>query len=53
MHREITTLSQGDGSDQLLHRGLYVSTNELLRVYDNWLAGMMVLKYFGADIECE
>ena len=29
--REITTSMQGNGSDQLLYRGLYVSANELRR----------------------
>ena len=53
MYREITTSTQGNGSDQLLHGGLYVSANELSRAEGNWLAGMQELKYFGADVECE
>ena len=36
--RKITTSTQGSGSDQLLYRSLYLSTNELLRAEANWLA---------------
>ena len=51
--REITTSTQGNGSDQLLFWGLYVSANDLRRAEANWLAGLQELGYFDADVWCE
>ena len=53
MCRKIATSTQGNGSDQLLYRGLYVSANELRRAEDNRLAGMQELNYFNADVGCD
>ena len=49
MCREITKSTQGNGSDQLLYRGLYVSANKLRRAEADRFAGMQELNYFGAD----